>query len=99
MNRTTPATDGQLIEKNTERIEIKEDGTLEITAVRPSDVGSYSCVVTSPGGNETRSARLTVIELPFAPTNGLLKLKAIIIIQPSLITLFLSQLKLSDLIL
>lgn len=25
--------------------------------------------VTSPGGNETRSARLSVIELPFAPTN------------------------------
>lgn len=69
-NRTTPTTNGQLIEKNTERIEIKEDGTLEITAVRPSDVGSYACVVTSPGGNETRSARLSVIELPFAPTNG-----------------------------
>jgi protein sidekick len=26
-------------------------------------------MVTSPGGNETRSARLSVIELPFAPTN------------------------------
>lgn len=25
--------------------------------------------VTSPGGNETRSARLSVIELPFPPTN------------------------------
>ena len=25
--------------------------------------------VTSPGGNETRSAHLSVIELPFAPTN------------------------------
>lgn len=25
--------------------------------------------MTSPGGNETRSARLSVIELPFAPTN------------------------------
>lgn len=26
-------------------------------------------MVTSPGGNETRSATLGVIELPFAPTN------------------------------
>lgn len=37
--------------------------------MRAADVGEYSCVVTSPGGNETRSARLSVIELPFAPTN------------------------------
>lgn len=42
---------------------------MEIQAVRAADVGSYSCMVTSPGGNETRSARLSVIELPFAPTN------------------------------
>lgn len=28
-----------------------------------------SIQVTSPGGNETRSARLSVIELPFPPTN------------------------------
>lgn len=37
--------------------------------MRASDVGIYSCVVTSPGGNETRSSRLSVIELPFPPTN------------------------------
>lgn len=48
---------------------MKADGTLEIVEVRPSDVGQYSCIVTSPGGNETRSARLSVVELPFAPTN------------------------------
>uniref|UniRef100_A0A182PUC6 Protein sidekick n=1 Tax=Anopheles epiroticus TaxID=199890 RepID=A0A182PUC6_9DIPT len=45
------------------------NGTLEITEVRPADVGQYSCIVTSPGGNETRSAKLSVIELPFAPSN------------------------------
>ncbi|XP_050075210.1 protein sidekick [Anopheles maculipalpis] len=55
--------------KNSQRIGVKGDGTLEITEVRPSDVGQYSCIVTSPGGNETRSARLSVIELPFAPSN------------------------------
>ncbi|XP_055601340.1 protein sidekick isoform X2 [Uranotaenia lowii] len=55
--------------KNSQRIAVKADGTLEIIEVRPSDVGQYSCIVTSPGGNETRSARLSVVELPFAPTN------------------------------
>lgn len=54
---------------NSQRIGVQADGTLEIQAVRASDVGTYSCMVTSPGGNETRSARLSVIELPFPPTN------------------------------
>lgn len=55
--------------KSSQRVAVKADGTLEIVEVRPSDVGQYSCIVTSPGGNETRSARLSVVELPFAPTN------------------------------
>lgn len=54
---------------NSQRIGVQSDGTLEIQAVRASDVGTYSCIVTSPGGNETRSARLSVIELPFPPAN------------------------------
>lgn len=48
---------------------VQADGTLEIQAVRASDMGLYSCMLTSPGGNETRSARLSIIELPFAPAN------------------------------
>ncbi|XP_069695045.1 protein sidekick isoform X3 [Periplaneta americana] len=51
------------------RISIQSDGTLEIQAVRAADVGDYTCAVSSPGGNETRSARLSVIELPFSPVN------------------------------
>lgn len=51
------------------RINILSDGTLEIQAVRAADVGHYTCSIKSPGGNETRSAKLSVIELPFAPTN------------------------------
>lgn len=54
---------------NSQRIGVQSDGTLEIKAVRASDVGTYSCVVTSPGGNETRSSHLSVIELPFPPSN------------------------------
>ncbi|XP_034188408.2 sidekick cell adhesion molecule isoform X4 [Osmia lignaria lignaria] len=52
-----------------QRVKMRSDGTLEIVAVRASDVGEYMCSVVSPGGNETRSARLSVIELPFAPIN------------------------------
>ncbi|KAJ8687397.1 hypothetical protein QAD02_023191 [Eretmocerus hayati] len=51
------------------RVKMLSDGTLEISGVRASDVGEYTCSVVSPGGNETRSARLSVIELPFAPIN------------------------------
>ena len=54
---------------NSQRISIQSDGTLEIQAVRAADVGDYTCSVSSAGGNETRSARLSVIELPFSPVN------------------------------
>lgn len=51
------------------RIWINSDGSLDVNAVRASDAGDYTCSVTSPGGNHTRHAMLSVIELPFAPTN------------------------------
>jgi protein sidekick len=54
---------------NSHRVSIQVDGTLEIQAVRAADVGEYTCAVISEGGNETRSARLSVIELPFPPLN------------------------------
>ncbi|XP_031349288.1 protein sidekick isoform X2 [Photinus pyralis] len=62
--------DKQVIQPGTnQRFNVLFDGTLEIQAVRAADVGIYTCSVKSPGGNETRSARLSVIELPFAPIN------------------------------
>jgi Fibronectin type III domain./Immunoglobulin I-set domain. len=54
---------------NSHRVSVQRDGTLEIQAVRAADVGEYTCAVISPGGNETRSSRLSVIELPFSPLN------------------------------
>ncbi|XP_046680839.1 protein sidekick isoform X3 [Homalodisca vitripennis] len=60
---------GQPVGVGTQRVSIAGDGTLEIQAVRAADVGDYTCALVSPGGNETRTARLSVIELPFAPTN------------------------------
>lgn len=51
------------------RVWVTAEGALAVQAVRASDAGEYTCVVTSPGGNHTRHATLSVIELPFAPTN------------------------------
>lgn len=51
-----------------QRIKVTADGTLEIHAVRPADVGDYTCALNSHGGNDTRTAKLNVVELPFSPT-------------------------------
>ncbi|XP_065308715.1 protein sidekick isoform X2 [Dermacentor albipictus] len=49
------------------RTHLAPDGTLKIDQARNTDIGTYTCVVTSPGGNDTRSAKLEVIELPHPP--------------------------------
>ncbi|KAK8775217.1 hypothetical protein V5799_031434 [Amblyomma americanum] len=49
------------------RVRLAPDGTLRIDQARNTDIGTYTCVVTSPGGNDTRSAKLEVIELPHPP--------------------------------
>lgn len=48
-----------------QRVHVTGDGTLEIKSVRPADVGDYMCMLTSAGGNETRSAKLSVIGIAF----------------------------------
>ena len=50
-----------------QRIQVLPDGTLEISEARAADVGTYSCHVTSPGGDDSRQAKLYVIELPYPP--------------------------------
>ncbi|KAI5697514.1 hypothetical protein M8J75_011594 [Diaphorina citri] len=60
---------GNPIGAGSQRLHIGADGTLEIQAVRAADVGEYACILLSPGGNDTRAAKLAVIELPYAPTN------------------------------
>lgn len=52
-----------------QRIQVLPDGTLQIAEARASDVGSYACHVTSAGGDDSRTANLYVIELPYPP-NG-----------------------------
>lgn len=58
-----------IIPKPGSRVKQLQDGTLVIGEVRAADVGDYTCVVSSPGGNDTRSAKLKVIELPYAPVS------------------------------
>ena len=53
----------------TQRIQVLADGTLQIAEARASDVGTYACHVTSAGGDDSRIAKLYVIELPYPP-NG-----------------------------
>ncbi|XP_077980255.1 protein sidekick-2-like [Glandiceps talaboti] len=53
--------------EGTRRISMLPDGSLKITGARSDDIGNYTCNVTSSGGNDDRTARLEVIELPYAP--------------------------------
>lgn len=59
--------DGMEISSTDSRWSIQADGSLEVRNVRNTDIGNYTCVVVSIGGNATASASLKVIELPYAP--------------------------------
>ncbi|XP_031660646.1 protein sidekick-2 isoform X7 [Oncorhynchus kisutch] len=51
------------------RIRLDSDGTLHISQTWSGDIGTYTCRVTSVGGNDSRSAHLRVRQLPYAPEN------------------------------
>ncbi|KAM7038622.1 protein sidekick-1 [Acridotheres tristis] len=51
------------------RIAVEKDGTLVISQTWSGDIGDYTCEVISSGGNDSRTARLEVIELPHSPQN------------------------------
>ncbi|KAI0210962.1 Protein sidekick [Lamellibrachia satsuma] len=59
-NRTISASD--------RRRQMNMDGSLRITSVRNQDVGTYRCQVTSVGGNDSASAAIEIIELPYSPS-------------------------------
>ncbi|MBN3277397.1 SDK1 protein, partial [Polyodon spathula] len=50
------------------RLSIK-DGSLQISQTWSGDIGDYTCEVLSQGGNDSKGARLEVIELPHSPRN------------------------------
>ncbi|KAI7810703.1 putative protein sidekick-1 [Triplophysa rosa] len=50
------------------RVSMRE-GSLHISQTWSGDIGDYTCRVTSPAGNDSKTARLEVIELPHSPRN------------------------------
>ncbi|EMP30597.1 Protein sidekick-1 [Chelonia mydas] len=51
------------------RVTVEKGGTLLISQTWSGDIGDYTCEVISFGGNDSRKARLEVIELPHSPQN------------------------------
>ncbi|XP_073931562.1 protein sidekick-1 isoform X1 [Castor canadensis] len=56
------------------RIVLEKDGSLLISQTWSGDIGDYTCEVLSEGGNDSRTVRLEVIELPHPPQNLLASL-------------------------
>ncbi|XP_055003859.1 roundabout homolog 2 [Boleophthalmus pectinirostris] len=54
--------DGQTLQGKKTRLTLMENGTLQITNIKDSDSGVYTCVVSSPTGESTWSGVLTVKE-------------------------------------
>ncbi|KAM8824025.1 protein sidekick-2 isoform 1-T1 [Synchiropus picturatus] len=68
---------GSLIDVNASpRLRQDPDGTLHISQTWSGDIGTYTCRVTSVGGNDSRSAHLRVRQLPHAPENPVALLSA-----------------------
>uniref|UniRef100_A0A1A8RZ28 Sidekick homolog 2b (Chicken) n=1 Tax=Nothobranchius rachovii TaxID=451742 RepID=A0A1A8RZ28_9TELE len=68
---------GSVIDVNTSpRLRLDPDGTLHISQTWSGDIGTYTCRVTSVGGNDSRSAHLRVRQLPHAPENPVAVLSA-----------------------
>ncbi|XP_066520698.1 protein sidekick-2 isoform X2 [Hoplias malabaricus] len=62
--------DGQVINpKSLPRLRLDVNGTLHISQTWSGDIGTYTCKVTTVGGNDSRSAHLKVRQLPHAPEN------------------------------
>ncbi|XP_026997071.1 protein sidekick-2 isoform X1 [Tachysurus fulvidraco] len=61
---------GLAIEVNSSpRLRVDSNGTLHIAQTWSGDIGTYTCRVTSVGGNDSHSAHLRVRQLPHAPEN------------------------------
>ncbi|XP_025778949.1 protein sidekick-1 [Puma concolor] len=58
------------------RIMVEKDGSLVISQTWSGDIGDYTCEILSEGGNDSRTARLEVIELPHSPQNLLASLNS-----------------------
>ncbi|RXG58556.1 Protein sidekick [Armadillidium vulgare] len=59
--------DGVSVDRRSPQVSIRNDGTLTIEQVRATDAGTYTCEVLSEGGNDTRTAYLEIMDLPYPP--------------------------------
>uniref|UniRef100_A0A671RAJ5 Protein sidekick-2-like n=1 Tax=Sinocyclocheilus anshuiensis TaxID=1608454 RepID=A0A671RAJ5_9TELE len=55
--------------KSSPRLRLDSNGTLHLSQTWSGDIGTYTCKVTSVGGNDSRNAHLRVRQLPHAPEN------------------------------
>ncbi|XP_033896317.3 protein sidekick-2-like isoform X3 [Acipenser ruthenus] len=70
--------EGSLIHANSiPRVRLDPNGTLHISQTWSGDIGTYTCHVTSVGGNDSRSAHLRVRQLPHAPENPVAVLSSV----------------------
>ncbi|MGH0158038.1 UNVERIFIED_CONTAM: hypothetical protein FKN15_049037, partial [Acipenser sinensis] len=70
--------EGSVLHTNSNpRIRLDPDGTLHISQTWSGDIGTYTCHVTSVGGNDSRSAHLRVRQLPHAPENPVAVLSSV----------------------
>ncbi|KAL0993533.1 hypothetical protein UPYG_G00109280 [Umbra pygmaea] len=61
---------GSVVDVSTSpRLRLDPDGTLHLSQTWSGDIGTYTCRVTSVGGNDSRSAHLRVRQLPHSPEN------------------------------
>lgn len=56
------------------RLTIDNQGTLHIMSVRNTDIGTYTCSVTSDGGVDAAKADVTVIGMSLMNRSGLISL-------------------------
>lgn len=63
---------GSVIDVSTSpRLRLDPDGTLHISQTWSGDIGTYTCRVTSVGGNDSRSAHVRVRSASFPPLSYL----------------------------
>ena len=65
--------DGSSVCRNANNLKLYPNGTLQILEAKNTDIGTYSCMVRSLrdslAGNDSKTAYLNVVELPYAPVN------------------------------
>ncbi|XP_077986992.1 hemicentin-1-like [Glandiceps talaboti] len=57
--------DGNILQRSSGRIQISEDGDLQVYDATEQENGLYSCVARNPAGTDKKTIKVTYIEAPF----------------------------------